>query len=57
MPVPGGGAKERAKRMAAKTRACTTCNGEGLVGGLTPNNGYENAGCPECNPDNIQRLG
>ena len=31
-----------------KPEKCGMCNGEGLIGGLTPHNGYESEDCPDC---------
>ncbi|MFY3433945.1 hypothetical protein ACOTI9_14960 [Achromobacter mucicolens] len=29
---------------------CQTCNGHGMLGGLTPHSGYESEPCPDCTP-------
>lgn len=29
---------------------CQTCNGHGMVGGLTPHSGYDAEPCPDCTP-------
>ncbi|WP_313695040.1 DUF551 domain-containing protein, partial [Achromobacter mucicolens] len=29
---------------------CMTCNGHGMVGGLTPHSGYDAQPCPDCTP-------
>lgn len=36
--------------MPLPAEPCLTCNGHGMVGGLTPHSGYDAEPCPDCTP-------
>lgn len=36
--------------MTLPAEPCLTCNGHGMIGGLTPNSGYDAKQCPDCSP-------
>ena len=36
--------------MPLPAEPCLTCNGHGMIGGLTPHSGYDAEPCPDCSP-------
>lgn len=46
----GGMNPEPTHWMPLPAAPCLTCNGHGMVGGLTPHSGYDAEPCPDCTP-------